>query len=83
MHNVRPALSGRGFSEHQINQVEAAFHSSLMGDPNHPSWKAGIDEKSLDTTISYMQKHPDATVVGAKHWEVVREVMQNHITHRA
>jgi hypothetical protein len=79
MHDVRPVLSNHGFTEHQINQVEAAFHSSLMGDPNHPSWKAGIDKKTLDQTMEYMSKHPDATSVGPHHWETVRQVMERNI----
>ncbi len=79
MHEVRPSLMNRGFTEHQINQVEMAFHSSLMGDPDHPSWKAGVDQKTLDTTLGYMQKHPGTTMVGPHHWDVVREVMEHHI----
>jgi len=82
MHHVRPVLSSRGFTEHQINQVEATFHSSLMGDPNHPSWKAGVDAKTLDMTMSYMRKHPSATGVGPHHWDVVEEVMKHNIDHR-
>ena len=79
MHNVRPALSGRGFTEHQINQVEAAFHSSLLGDPDHPSWKTGIDPKTLSTTLEYMKSHPDVTAVGPHHWDTVQQVMEKYI----
>jgi hypothetical protein len=82
MHHVRPALSNRGFTEHQINQVEATFHSSLIGDPNHPMWKAGVDKKTLDTTLDYMSKHPSTTAVGPHHWDVVREVMEHNINVR-
>jgi len=82
MHEVRPALSNHGFTEHQINQVEAAFHSSLMGDPNHPGWKAGIDAQTLDATLGYMSKHPDVTSVGPHHWDTVRQVMQRSIENR-
>ena len=83
MHDVRPTLSSRGFTEHQINQVETAFHSSLMGDPNHPAWKAGVDKKTLDETMGYMRKHPDATAVGQHHWDIVQEVMEHNINRRA
>lgn len=79
MHDVRPTLSSRGFTEHQINQVEQSFHSSLMGDANHPGWATGIDKKTLDATLGYMSKHPDTTAIGPHHWDVVREVMEHNI----
>jgi hypothetical protein len=79
MRIVRPSLSNHGFSHHQIEQVEAAFHSSLSHDPDHPDWAAGIDAKALDATIGYMRKHPDATAIGPHHWDTVREVMMKHI----
>ena len=81
MHDVRPVLSSRGFTEHQINQVEQTFHSSLLGDPNHPSWKAGVDE-TLNATMGYMRQHPDATAVGQHHWDIVEEVMKHNINNR-
>ena len=82
MHDVRPTLKSRGFTEHQINQVETAFHSSLMGDPDHPSWKAGVDQKVLDQTMGYMKQHPGTTALGEHHWATVAEVMQHNINRR-
>lgn len=82
-HEVRPALRNRGLTEHQVNQVEVAFHSSLIGDPNHPSWKAGIDQKVLDQTIGFMKAHPGTTAVGEHGWAKVQEAMQHSINRRS
>lgn len=83
MHGVRPALSNRGFSEHQINVVEAAFHAHLEKDPDHPFWTPGVDKKSLDSVMEYTRSHHDATrALGPHHWDIVQEVMEHHINTR-
>lgn len=81
-HFVRPSLSSHGFSEHQINQVEMAFHSNLESNPNHPRYKAGVDSQSLGATMQFMRAHPGATAVGQHHWDIVEQVMQKHIDER-
>jgi hypothetical protein len=81
-HFVRPSLSHHGFTEHQINQVEMAFHSNLERNPHLPSRKAGVDSQSLAQTMQFMRAHPGAIAIGAHHWDIVEQVMQNHIDKR-
>ena len=81
-HEVRPHLKTQGLTEHQINQVEATFHSSLMGNPDHPAYTAGIDQKVLDQTLGYMKAHPSASALGEHAWGKVAEVMQRQINER-
>ncbi|HVW82583.1 MAG TPA: hypothetical protein VHC68_01395 [Candidatus Paceibacterota bacterium] len=81
-HYVRPELLNKGFTEHQINQVETAFHESLAGNPHLPSWKPGVDAENLAQTMQYMRAHPGATMVGPHHWDAVNEVMEKYIHER-
>jgi hypothetical protein len=76
---VRPALSSHGFTTHQLDQVEAAFHDNLENVPHLASWKPGVDKESLAQTMEFMRKHPGATAIGPHHWDKVEEVMTRHI----
>ena len=81
-HYVRPELMSKGFTEHQINQVEMAFHGALAGNPDTPRMKPGVDAGNLAQTMQYMQRHPGTTMIGAHHWEQVNEVMEKYIHER-
>jgi len=81
-HDVRTVLSNKGLNDHKIDQVQMAFHSSLIGDPNHPSWTKGIDQRTLDQTMSYMRAHPHATALGEHEWGMVQEAIQHSINRR-
>jgi len=78
-YKVRPQLSSMGWTHHQLDQAELAFHEALGGNPELPSWKRGVDRTQLEETLGYMKKHPGVTAIAPHHWEQLEEVMQRHI----
>ena len=78
-YKVRPALSSHGFTDHEIDQVEAAFQAQLQGNPAIPDWKPGVDKEALMQVLSYMRAHPHDTALGPHHWDTVEEVMLRYI----
>ena len=81
-YKVRSTLRSEHLSDHKIDQVQAVFNSSLMGDPNHPHWKAGIDQKTLDQGMKYMETHPHVLALSEHERGLVREAIQYNINHR-
>jgi hypothetical protein len=76
---VRPHLSEQGFTDHQLDRLEAMFEQSFQSNPATPDWKPGIDQAALDQTMKYLRAHPDAAIFDAHQLDLIQAELQKYI----
>lgn len=76
---VRPALSNQGFDGRELDRLEGLFQQCFH---THPGRKAGIDESTLDQTLSYFRANPNGSEFDQNEWAKVEAVLRKYISER-
>lgn len=79
---VRPSLSYQGFTDHELDRLEALFEQSFQTNPAMPSWKPGIDQAALDQTMKYLRTHRDTAHFSDRQLDLIQSVLLKYISVR-
>lgn len=78
--HIRPSLSSQGWTDHQLDRVEALFEQSFQKNPAIPEWKPGIDQAALDQTMTYLKSHADSIPdLGPQHIALLQSELEKYI----
>ncbi len=77
-HKVRAELSNHGWTEHQINLAENAFHDNLT-EEHSSTWKVGIDRKSAAAHLVYLREHKDVAHLGEHRLDQLASALYRHM----
>ena len=79
---VRPALSYQGFTDRELDRLEALFEQSFQSNPAMPNWKPGIDQAALDQTMNYLREHRDTAHFSDRQLDLIQSVLLKYISVR-